>query len=150
MFALRREHLDLGRLGALKLVMAYLGERRKGCVVFDGPRPERALPEPAGGKNWPEVVFSAPRSADEIIMERIAGDSAPRRLIVVSSDREIRRAARRRRCKIRISQDFAADVLRASARSARPAATPAEPPEKHEGLSPEQSKAWLEEFGLDD
>ena len=94
-----------------------------------------------------EAVYSAPRSADDLILERIAADSAPRRLTVVSSDRELRRAGRRRRCKLARSEEFADTLISASDRP--PPRAPAEPPEKRHGcLTPAETQAWMRELGL--
>ncbi len=47
----------------------------------------------------PRVIYSGPHeSADDVIVRMIAHSSAPRRLTVVSSDNEILRAVRKRRC----------------------------------------------------
>ena len=97
---------EIGRQGLCERLerLAERGERI--CVVFDGPPP----PEPTLrglAELHVEAIFASPRTADEIILERISADSAPRRLVVVSTDREIRQAARRRRCPARTSQEFA-------------------------------------------
>ncbi|KPK80530.1 MAG: hypothetical protein AMJ81_11950 [Phycisphaerae bacterium SM23_33] len=113
-------------------------------VVFDGRPPEQA--EQAGGERI-EVHYSGRRNADEIIAEHIAANTAPRRLTVVSTDREIRRAARRRRCKTQSSEEYAAALIRAMDRPGKP--RPAEPPEKRHGLTAEQTEAWLKELQLD-
>ena len=66
---------------------------------------------------------------------------------MVSTDRQIRQAARRRRCKIVRSEDFAKLLIRLS--EAPPKGPPAEPPEKRRGLPPGEADKWLKEFGLD-
>jgi len=74
-------------------------------VVCDGS------PSPLGLTESPvpavSLIFSGPsRTADEAIIERIERDSAPRRLRVVSSDHEIRQAARRRQARSQTSEKF--------------------------------------------
>jgi len=141
MHALSGADATVGREGLCEL-LGYISRRgEKISVIFDGParsaKPEGEL----------EIVYCPARSADEVICERIAANTAPRRLVVVSTDRQIRRAARRRRCKIATSEQFAKTLLRAAAGPEKP--PPAEPPEKRLGLRPEQTDAWLKEFGLD-
>lgn len=115
-------------------------------VVFDGGPPPEPAAEPAADDRI-EVHYSGRRNADEIIAEHIAANTAPRRLTVVSTDHEIRRAARRRRCKTQSSEEFAAGLMRAMDRPRKP--RPAEPPEKRLGLTAEQTEAWLKELQLD-
>ena len=60
------------------------------------------------------VRFAAQyEEADELIEELIRADSAPRRLVVVSSDHRIQRAARRRRAKAVDSDVWYAELVRA-------------------------------------
>ena len=135
---------DRRELVELLEVLAAGGQRV--CVVFDGPAPEGRLAEPIEAANV-EVVFSGHGPADEIINRRIAENTAPRRLTVVSTDREIRAAARRRRCTAVRSEDFAPRLMRAFREAARPPAPPDEPPEKRRGLTPEQTAEWMRRFG---
>ena len=151
--ALARVGPDLGRGSLSKLLAALAEPGRPGplagervCVVFDGAAPRGPMAEQMKYDRL-EAVYSAPRTADELILERIAADTAPRRLTVVSSDRELRRAGRRRRCKLAGSEEFADALVSASARPARPA--PDEPPEKRRGcLTPAETQAWMRELGL--
>jgi predicted RNA-binding protein with PIN domain len=65
-------------------------------VVFDARRdpPESAPPQT---ERLIRVVFApAPLEADDLIEQLLARHSAPRQLLVVSSDRRLRRAAQRR------------------------------------------------------
>ena len=152
-YALHRVGPGLGRGGLCKLLAVLAEPGRRGllageriCVVFDGAAPRGPLAKQMRHDRL-EVMYSAPRTADELIAERVAADSAPRRLTVVSSDREIRRAARRRRCKLAGSDEFADALVSASARSER--RPPAEPPEKRRGcLTPAETRAWMRELGL--
>jgi len=135
-----------GRGGLCALLMELVTRGEKVCVVFDGPAP----PESATAQvteHGIDLAFSGHKSADELIVNRIATNTAPRRLTVVSTDREIRRAGRKRRCKVQTSEEFARSLLRA----ARPVEKrkPLEPREKRHGLSPQQTQAWLREFDLD-
>jgi len=113
-------------------------------VVFDGAPPKSAgSGEPAGRV---QVAFSGPeKTADEVLIERIRACSWPRRLLVVSSDRQIRKAAGARRCPQSTSEAFAEALLKPPAKRE---ARPDEPREKHRGLRPGQAARWLEQFGL--
>ena len=76
-------------------------------VVFDAG--EAHIPRQGLSGGGVEVVFATERaSADDIIVARIARTAEPRSVLVVSSDREIRAAARRAGARIMTSEDFAA------------------------------------------
>jgi uncharacterized protein len=147
-FAFRKVGDDLGRSGLAKRLgqLADITGQRV-AVVFDGAAPHGALAEQVGDERI-EVVFSAPRTADEVLCERIAADSAPKRLVVVSTDHEIRRAARRRRCQAIRSEDFVEILDAMIERSRRP--RKGEPPQKRQGLTSQQAQQWLKELNLDE
>jgi predicted RNA-binding protein with PIN domain len=115
-------------------------------VVFDGPMPTAARAAQIGNAAI-EVSYSGPVTADAVVVQIIETDSAARRLLVVSTDREIIRAAKRRRAQPMRSEDF---WPRVQADLARPDPTPDEPQEKEVGLSPDETERWLREFGLDE
>lgn len=114
-------------------------------VVFDGPAPPSPLAAQIGHPDIKVTYSGAGISADAVVADIIEAHSAARRLIVVSSDRAIARAARRRRARPVRSEDFWALVKHDLA---RPAPQRVEPEEKEAGLSPEATQQWLEEFGL--
>lgn len=94
-----------------------------------------------------ELIYSGRgRSADQVIQEMVEADSAPRRLLVVSSDREIQKAARRRRAKVLAS----AELIRVLA-SPPPPMTESKPGSRvgNATLSAAEVKRWLEQFGFD-
>jgi hypothetical protein len=81
--------------------------------------------------------------ADELIEELIRGDSAPKRLTVVSSDHRLQTAARRRRAKAVDSESWWETLLRARRERQK------EPPAKGkpEGeISASEVEYWLHEF----
>ena len=108
-------------------------------VVFD---PGRA-PPPAKrlrGKGI-KVLFAPPGSkADTLIINLVKKSPHPKGLTIVSSDREVRRAARARRAKMMTAQRFA----RMLSRPKRPPFT--EPMTKEEGLSPSEVREWMAIF----
>jgi len=88
--------LEEGRLCRLLAASRFRNERI--AVVCDGVvKPDGLRRSPVEGV---DLVYSGKkRSADDVIISMINRDSAPRRLTVVSNDREIQRAAGRRRAK---------------------------------------------------
>ena len=117
----------------------------KVAIIFDGPAPSqqraRQISDPSIAVNY----SGSGVSADDVIIKMIGADSAARLLLVVSSDREIKRAARRRKAKTMRSDAFWARLHRDLARS-KP--QPLEPPEKRRGLRTGDTERWLRELGL--
>ena len=137
---------DVGRLGLCERLARLAETGHRVTVVFDGPRGPAGLAAQIDrlGLN---VQYCPDGPADDVIIAYLKSDSAPRRLTVVSSDREIRKSARARRCTDITSEAFAqwlTELLSAS--PGRPG--PREPSEKRDGLSPDQTQEWLNEFGL--
>lgn len=160
--------IEVPELAGLIGSSRYRGERT--WLVCDG-RP------PAGSHH--SLRFDGPiavhyagagRDADAHIEQMIRASTSPRRLLVVSSDHRVRRAARRRQCRWLPSDEFlahlAADARHRSARrggwltpssrhdpSKRPPAPGA--PASHASapppvpLSPADVDRWIREFGLD-
>jgi uncharacterized protein len=114
-------------------------------IIFDGPPPRGELAEQVAAGI--EVHYSGGRKADELLAEAIAAHSAPRRLLVVSTDREVARSASRRKALALRSADFW-DMLVADLAAA--VAVPLEPLEKRAGLATGQADAWIAELSLED
>lgn len=133
----------LGRPAARRIL-----NRRRFVVVCDGaPGPGRPAASPV---EHVELVYAGHRrSADDVIVERIDGCSAPRRLTVVSGDRAIRRAARRRRSEVIDSDRFVGRLLAIVAAPARGGTASASPKPGDAPLSPDQVARWARAFGLD-
>jgi uncharacterized protein len=147
MHAMASVGLDAGRSALCFLLENVLGDRESAVVVFDGPRrSEESLEE--DGTSPLDIRFSGRRVADAILIEEIRANSAPRRLTVVSTDREVRTAARRRRCPLVTSEAFAEELRRRKWSLDRPVSPSPEPKEKREGLTEGQTRHWLREFGL--
>lgn len=94
------------------------------------------------------VYAGSHRSADDLIIDLIDADSAPRRLTVVSSDRQIRAAARRRRAKDMTSDTFI-DKLCGHLRRHKAGPPPPGRP-RVEPLPPEIVDRWKKHFGIED
>jgi len=108
-------------------------------VVFDpgqAPPPAKRL----RGKGI-KVLFAPPGSkADTLIINLIKKSPHPKGLTIVSSDREVRRAARARRAKMMTAQRFARML-------SRPKRLPfMEPTIKEKGLSSSEVKEWMAIF----
>ncbi len=147
MYALRDVGLEVGRGGLCRLLGKFASSGQKVRVVFDGTPPYGPLASQIQDDRI-DVKYSAGRTADDVIIESIAADSAPRRLTLVSTDHEIRDAARKRKCKLKTSEEFAKALVRMLEES--PKTLPSEPPEKRVGLTPEQTRAWLKELNVEE
>ncbi|MEO1009303.1 MAG: NYN domain-containing protein [Planctomycetota bacterium] len=129
------EHVaDLDVPTLARLIAASRYRSRAAVLVCDGAAPRRAFtaetPEPAGteaattniaptGREVAglDVVYSgSQREADDVIELLIDRDTAPRRLTVVSNDRRLVRAARKRRARSLASDSFLRHLVRDSER----------------------------------
>lgn len=128
-----------------RMVSQYLGRtRNRAQVVFDGvgPPDKRELANIA----HMEVFFSGPdREADDVIEDKIVESSAPKGLVVVSSDRRIRAAAQRRKATaVKVDHFWLSLIEQLDRKPPIP-----EPKEKRHGISEFETDQWLDEFGLD-
>ncbi len=134
------------RLGLCMMLQLLVERGERVEVVFDGPPPPPGLAKQID-RTGAAARYSPARPADEDIIKTLRANSAPRRLVVVSSDREIRKAARARKCRWSSAEDFARKLV--DLQHAPPAARPAEPRAKHTGLDEADLDFWYREFGLD-
>lgn len=138
----------IGRSGLCNALGAWARRKNERVhVVFDGPAPSAGLAEQIGHAAIRVSYSGAGVSADDVIVGILDSDSAARRLLVVSSDREIRAAARRRRARDIRSDEFWVRVRRDLARKPRESV---EPREKRDGLAPQEAQEWLKRFEIDD
>jgi predicted RNA-binding protein with PIN domain len=139
---LQRSRLALLNFLAESLDLADLPRT---TVVFDAHDAPRGVPRQVGHRGMTVRFAVQYHEADDLIVELIRADSAPRRLIVVSSDHQIQRAARRRKAQAIDSDVWYADLLRVrrERQEAFPdaAARPAVP------LLAEDVNYWLRQFG---
>ncbi len=135
--------LDESRLCALLARGPWAGDRV--TVVCDGTGGS-ALDRRESPTDAVELRFAGHRrTADDVIIAMIDADTAPRRLVVVSNDREIRKAARRRRARAWSCEMLIGELARTAAASDRTSSgSPADQP-----LDSGQVDHWLEQFGLD-
>ena len=94
-----------------------------------------------------EVEFSGDYyEADDYIEAEIEASSAPKRLVVVSSDRKIRDKARRRRATSIPSIDFWFDVIK---EIDKPKPKIKEPAAKRRGITTSEVSYWMKYFKLE-
>lgn len=147
---------DLTPSGLLRLIAHSRYRRRTVRLVCDGlPPPSEGVPMPTFGERAMllrlgpgDVVYSGRSgSADDVIERLIAAETAPRSMLVVSSDKRVRRAAGRRRASTLPSEAFLRQLLEDRVRSP----LPAKPAFVEEiPLGSHAIDLWRREFGLED
>ncbi len=115
-------------------------------LVFDGPVPRGGMSKQMASSRI-AVRFSAPKSADDILVDIIDRSRDPGTMRVVSSDTAIRHAARARRCVDTDSVTFVHEIFAKPDDRRKIADKPGEKPGK---LSKTETDEWLEIFGMDD
>lgn len=134
--------LDEDGLCRLLAQSPWAGDRI--VVVCDGQiKPGLAAKSPVPQV---ELIYSgSQKSADDVIIELTAAYSAPRRLYVVTNDREIRKAVKRRR-----AQTLSTGAFIRALSASRPAGSAPSPVARHSpSLPPGEVDHWLKEFGID-
>ncbi len=123
-------------------------ERNRTTIVFDSVDAPPGLPA-RWNQAGIEVRFARGyASADELLEELIAADHAPRRLVVVSSDHRVQRAARRRRAVPMDSDHWHVAML--ERRAARSSPEQGKSPGPAAAATPAEMEFWLAEFAVDD
>ena len=139
--------LERSRLALLNFLAESLpaAEIAHTTVVFDAHDSPAGLPTTTKHRGLTVRFAARYPDADSLIEELIRADSAPRRLVVVSSDHRIQRAAHRRRARAVDSDVWYAEVIRARQQRQRSA-------ESGEGrcsgpLLAEDVHYWMRQFG---
>lgn len=142
---------EAGKSMGRSMLCGILGDwaRRTGQrihVVFDGPSPSAQVAAQLGDPDV-RISYSGVGVKADTMLERVLNeDSAARRVLVVSSDRAVQRASRRRQAKT-----IAADLFWVGVKNdlARPNPVRIEPREKRTGLDGDAAQEWLKTFGLE-
>jgi predicted RNA-binding protein with PIN domain len=119
--------------------------RHQAIVMCDGTRPKDMRAVERGSVR---VTYAGGGASADAAIERLVDESShPRRLTVVSNDREVQRSARRRGAKVLRSDDFLRQLATDAARAPRGRRSVAR---RDPGpLSSRQVDAWLRYFGID-
>jgi len=88
------------------------------------------------------VRFTRCEEADDLIEQRIRETTAPPRLTIVSNDRRLKEAARRKRCPVMECVAFWASLIEKPRVDREPADEPERPP-----ASSADVEHWVKEFG---
>jgi predicted RNA-binding protein with PIN domain len=115
-------------------------------VVFDARDPPWGLARKLDHRGLTVYFASRHEDADSMIEELIKAHSAPRSLVVVSSDHRLQRAARRRRAKAIDSDRWFRELLRSRVEE-RTTSTESVKPEGP--FSPGEVEYWLRQFDVD-
>ncbi len=149
----RRELFHRKRRRFLSDLADALGPERcrETTVVLDASTPPADFPLETVYQGLNLIFALSDENADARIEHLIAAHSAPKSLTVVSSDRRIRQAARRRRART-LSADEFLDVLarfQADKRHEMTSQNPATPRslDRDAPLSAEEAAHWMAEFG---
>jgi uncharacterized protein len=141
---LGQHQLGKARTRLLGLIAGSMEEAAAAVtVVFDGKGAGTSDAEI--GKGGIQILFSTGKQeADDVIENQIRRCSAPKDLRVVSDDRRIRGAARRRHCQAMGCEAFLQWLDRSRKQRHR---LSSQEPEKAERLSDQEAESWLAEFG---
>jgi hypothetical protein len=135
----------LDEAGLTRILTDYLQRiRDRGQIIFDGigPPDKSAL----GGFRNLEVFFSGQHlDADAVIEEKIEDSTAPRSLVVVSSDRRLVAAAKKRKA-VSIGADLFWETVCKQMEKEPPRP---EPREKRHGITESETNQWMDLFGMD-
>ncbi|MEX0585778.1 MAG: NYN domain-containing protein [Pirellulales bacterium] len=118
-------------------------ERERCVVVFDAREAPPGLPRTESFEGITVRYADRQSDADSLLEELIQQDSAPRRMVVVSSDHRVQRAARRRRAQAVDSEVWFAELVRRRVQTETSAPAPAKP---HAPLGAGEIAYWLERF----
>ena len=138
----------VGRETMVRVIEKWARSRpEKITLVFDGPVPAGGMARQMDSTRI-IVKFSAPLTADDIIVKMIHKAKNPATIHVISSDTAILKEARYRKCRWTNAVSFVGKVFDDG--KDRPTDFHKPPPEKPQQVSEEESEEWLRTFGLDE
>ena len=124
-------------------------ERAQTTIVFDAAEAPPGLPNHYTIDGLQVIYARDYPDADTLIEEMIEDHTAPRGLLVISSDHRVQRAARRRGSKYTDSERWYSELWRRRVELRRNQQKSV--PEKPMGdLTPEEIADWVEQFDCDD
>ena len=149
-----RDHAPIphvGRETLARLVDRWAVERDAHVsLVFDGPEPYQTLVRQMAGERT-AVSFSAPQSADDVIVEMLHRLRDPSGVRVITSDTAIRYEARIGRFGHTDSVAFVRELFdRGETGISTESVPPPAPSEKPERATDDDRRFWSEAFGGDD
>jgi predicted RNA-binding protein with PIN domain len=115
-----------------------------GEIIFDGTGPSGKF-EFEDISNLETFFVGLSTDADTVIENKIQASTAPKQLTIVSSDRRLRDAARKRKATLVKSQVFWNKLQRQLSRKSKIK----EPAAKRLGLTESETKQWLKFFDLE-
>lgn len=138
--------LERSRQALLNFLAEALEERELATttVVFDAREAPPGLPRVVAHRGITVRFAEKSSDADEMIEHLIKANTSPRKLVVVSSDHRLHRAARRRKARAVDSDEWYAQAIRQRLqrfRSFTSTGKPAEPATENE------VRFWLRHFG---
>jgi uncharacterized protein len=122
-------------------------ELAKTVVVFDARAAPVGRPRLVTHRGLKVHFAPNPGDADALIEQLIVEDSSPRRLVVVSSDHRLQRAAKRRRAQAIDSDRWYGEIVRR--RMGRGKSSSDEPAKPTGPLSEHDVARWLSQFGME-
>lgn len=138
--------------GLIELLAESRYRHEKTTLVCDGvplPKPAKAAAGQAKPSATINIRYSGHgRPADDLIGQLIRASSAPRRLVVVSTDHTVQRSAKRRRCPTLTSQEFLQHLVN-DVRGLESADKPAVAKPMPGEMTEDQIDRWIKVFNLD-
>lgn len=130
----------IGTFGLCKMIENSRWSQDRVILICDGTPSDDA----PSGTRYQTVFTGGTRTADEEIMERVRQSSAPRSILVVTSDREIIKSIRKRGAQQLGSSTFLQMLVEDShVPKSKNVLRPS-------GLSPKLAQEWKEQFGIDE
>ncbi|MDG1898380.1 MAG: NYN domain-containing protein [Phycisphaerales bacterium] len=142
---------ELAGMDAAGLVEALSGgrwARNQVLLVCDGSPPPGQRAIHSGGIRT--IYAGSGCEADDLIEQLIERSDAPGQLLVVSSDRRIVKAARRRRCHTMDSPAFLRTIANDHERSSVRRRNRSDQGPRTDNLSSKAAMKWRNEFGIDE
>lgn len=141
--------LERARNALLNRLVALLSpeERVETVIVFDAKEGPRDLPTELDHQGILVRFARDFEEADDLLEYLIRTHSAPRQLLVVSSDHRVQKAAKRRRAKVNDSEPWLNQLHLTETDTE---VEEISPDPKRDPLDPRQVVKWMREFGYED